>query len=200
MKSDTVSTFPHLFAMKWWDRIPLSSFFECWVLSQLFHSPLSPLSRGSLASLHFLPLHLHIFTIWATRKAQALWSVHKNHIKICCSGKWPQGGSISSCPILVTRTSLIIAKVLSVGCRVHSDKQEKQTAKGRRSLLPTHYPSPSRHIPSPTRVLAWDCCGRMVKWLSRRLEVGRPSPGDVETGWLFRALLTQSMHHFGGKK
>ena len=33
--------FPHLFAMKWWDRMPWSSFFECWVLSQLFHSPLS---------------------------------------------------------------------------------------------------------------------------------------------------------------
>ena len=30
--------FPHLFAMKWWDWIPRSSLFECWVLSQLFHS------------------------------------------------------------------------------------------------------------------------------------------------------------------
>ena len=34
--------FPHLFAMKWWDWMPWprSSFFECWVLNQLFHSPL----------------------------------------------------------------------------------------------------------------------------------------------------------------
>ena len=31
--------FPHLFPMKWWDLMPWSSFFECWVLSQLFHSP-----------------------------------------------------------------------------------------------------------------------------------------------------------------
>ena len=38
---------PHLFAMKWWDQMPWSLFFECWVLSQLFHSPLSPSSRGS---------------------------------------------------------------------------------------------------------------------------------------------------------
>ena len=38
----------HLFAMKWWDWMPWSSSFECWVLSQLFHSPFSPLSRGSL--------------------------------------------------------------------------------------------------------------------------------------------------------
>ena len=30
--------------------------FECWVLSQLFHSPLSLLSRGSLVPFHFLPL------------------------------------------------------------------------------------------------------------------------------------------------
>ena len=29
--------------------------FECWVLSQLFHSPLSLSSRGSLVPLHFLP-------------------------------------------------------------------------------------------------------------------------------------------------
>ena len=28
--------FPHLFALKWWDRNPWSSFSECWVLSQLF--------------------------------------------------------------------------------------------------------------------------------------------------------------------
>ena len=34
--------FPHLFPMKWWDQMPWSSFFEHWVLSQLFHSPLSP--------------------------------------------------------------------------------------------------------------------------------------------------------------
>ena len=42
--------FPHLFAMKWRDQMPWSSFFECWVLSQLFHSPLSLLSRDSLGT------------------------------------------------------------------------------------------------------------------------------------------------------
>ena len=31
--------FPHLFAMRWWDRMSQSLFSECWVLSQLFHSP-----------------------------------------------------------------------------------------------------------------------------------------------------------------
>ena len=53
---------PHLIAMKWWDQMP-SQFFEYRVLSQLFHSPLSLLSRGSLGPLCFLPLgwyHQHI--------------------------------------------------------------------------------------------------------------------------------------------
>ena len=45
--------FPHLSAVKWWDWMPWSSFFECWVLSQLFHSSLLLSSRGSLAPLHF---------------------------------------------------------------------------------------------------------------------------------------------------
>ena len=55
IKSDTVSTVSHLFAMKWWDQMPWSSFSECWALSQLFHSPLSLSSRGFWVPLHFLP-------------------------------------------------------------------------------------------------------------------------------------------------
>ena len=46
--------FPHLFAMKWWDQIAWASFFEFWVLSQLFHSPLSPSLRDSSVPLCFL--------------------------------------------------------------------------------------------------------------------------------------------------
>ena len=46
--------FPHLFAIKWWDQMPGSSFSECWGLSQLFHSPLSLSSRGFSVPLHFL--------------------------------------------------------------------------------------------------------------------------------------------------
>ena len=40
---------------------------ECWVLSQLFHSPLSPSSRGSLVPLHIQLLewyHLYIWDCW----------------------------------------------------------------------------------------------------------------------------------------
>ena len=53
IKSVTIPLFPHLFAVKWWDWMPWSLFFEFWVLSQLFHSPLSPISRGSLDPLCF---------------------------------------------------------------------------------------------------------------------------------------------------
>ena len=52
IKSLTVS--PSI-AMKWWGQMPWCLFFEYWVLSQLFHSPLSLSSRGSLVTLHFLP-------------------------------------------------------------------------------------------------------------------------------------------------
>ena len=64
IKSDTVSTIPHLFAIKWWDQMPWSLFSECWALGQFFHSPLSLSSRGFLVPLHFLPqgwCHLHIW-------------------------------------------------------------------------------------------------------------------------------------------
>ena len=50
------SPHPHPFAMKWWDWMPWSSFSECWALSQIFHSPLSLSSRGSLVLLQLLIL------------------------------------------------------------------------------------------------------------------------------------------------
>ena len=49
--------FPSLFAMKWWDWITWPDarifFFKCWVLSQVFHSPLSLSSKDSLVLLLF---------------------------------------------------------------------------------------------------------------------------------------------------
>ena len=50
-KMSLLPLFLLLFAMKWWDQIPWSLFFECWALSHLFHSPLSPSSEGSLIPL-----------------------------------------------------------------------------------------------------------------------------------------------------
>ena len=56
------------FCLPWSDRTGCDDlhFFECWVLSQIFHSPLSPSSMGSLVPLYFLPLewYLHIWGCW----------------------------------------------------------------------------------------------------------------------------------------
>ena len=43
--------FLHLLAMKWWNQMPWSSFFECWVLSQLFHSSFTFIKRLFSSSL-----------------------------------------------------------------------------------------------------------------------------------------------------
>ena len=57
-------------------------FFECWVLNQLFHSPLSPSSRGSLVPLHFWPFssvqllsHVWLFANPWTAACQASLSI-----------------------------------------------------------------------------------------------------------------------------
>ena len=51
-KTKSVTVFiVSLFAMKWCDQMPWSSFFECWVLSQLFHSSLSLIKRHFSSSL-----------------------------------------------------------------------------------------------------------------------------------------------------
>ena len=66
IKSVIVSTppQPHLFALKWWDCMPWSLFLECWVFHQLFHSPLSTWSGGSLAPFCSLPLGWYHLCIW----------------------------------------------------------------------------------------------------------------------------------------
>ena len=67
MKSVTVSTVsPSI----WHEVIGLDAMilvFECWVLSQFFHSRFSFSSRGSLVPLHFPPLawcYLNIWSYW----------------------------------------------------------------------------------------------------------------------------------------
>ena len=42
IKSVTVSIVSPSIWMMWWDQMPWSLYFECWVLSQLFYSPVSP--------------------------------------------------------------------------------------------------------------------------------------------------------------
>ena len=67
IKCVTVSTFPPSVCQEVMGPDAMILFIECWVLSQLFYSSLSPSSRGSLVPLHFLPLewgHLHIWGYW----------------------------------------------------------------------------------------------------------------------------------------
>ena len=79
-------TVSYLFAIKWWEQMSWSLFFECWVSSQLFHSPLSPSSRGCLVSLCFLPLgwcHRHIWSYWYFSLAilSPTWTMQRNRGK-----------------------------------------------------------------------------------------------------------------------
>ena len=55
-KSVTVSTFSPSICHREMGPDVMILVFECWVLSQIFHSPLSPSSSGSLVPLHSLLL------------------------------------------------------------------------------------------------------------------------------------------------
>ena len=96
IKSLTVSIVSHLFAMKWWDRMPWSLIFESWVLSQLFHSPLSPSSRGSFSpiyTLFFISTTIYYVLIVMLRAYEHIavttfLTLHKNnelHCTLTCS-------------------------------------------------------------------------------------------------------------------
>ena len=65
MKSDTVYTFSPSICHE--VMRPYATILVYWVLSQLFHCPLSPSSRDSLVPLHFLPLgwcYLHVLLLF----------------------------------------------------------------------------------------------------------------------------------------
>ena len=64
IKSVTVSIVSQSIAMKCWDQMPSSLCFECWVLSQLSHFPLSLSSGGSLVPLCFLTKGWSYLPIW----------------------------------------------------------------------------------------------------------------------------------------
>ena len=69
--------------MKWWDQMPWSLFSECWALSQLFHSPLLPSSRGSLVlnifrrkTWHYLvPEFLSKVQLYKMHGRSPIWSI-----------------------------------------------------------------------------------------------------------------------------
>ena len=74
--------------LNWWDWMPWSSFFECWVLSQLFYSPLSPSSRSSLVPFWSLVPPLCKWIKW--------FKSSPSQVKICKMSKRPSSGSQKS--------------------------------------------------------------------------------------------------------
>ena len=59
--------------------------FECRVLIQFFHSPVSPSSRRSLVALHFLPLVWYCLRIWGCWYFSLLWFIQPDisHDVLC---------------------------------------------------------------------------------------------------------------------
>ena len=94
--------------------------FWSWVLSQLFHSPPSPSSRGSWVLLHFLPLEwcqLHIWGYWYFSQQSwfqlessslafcVMYSAYKlnnqtDNIQPCCTPFPILNQSVVPCPVL----------------------------------------------------------------------------------------------------
>ena len=104
------------FAMKWWDQMPWSSFFECWALSQISLSPLSFSSRDFLVSLCFchkggvicilrLLIFLPAILIPACASFRMMYSAYKlnkqgDNIPPWCTPFPILSQSIVPCPIL----------------------------------------------------------------------------------------------------
>ena len=105
--------------MKWWDQMPWSAFFECWVLSQLFQSPLSLSSRGYLLSFSairvissaYLRLLIFLLAIFIPACASSsltfhmMYSVQKlnkqgDNIQLWCTAFPIWNQSVVPCPVL----------------------------------------------------------------------------------------------------
>ena len=89
-KSVTVSIFPPPICHEEIGQDAMILVFECWVLGQPFHSPLSPSSRGFLVHLCLLPLewyHLHIWNYWyfSCNVDSSLWFIQPriSHDVLC---------------------------------------------------------------------------------------------------------------------
>ena len=97
IKPYTASVFPLLFAMKWWDRMPWSQFFECWVSSQLFtllFQPHQKLFSSSLFSairvVSYAYLRLLIFLSVVLISACDFIQPSILHNVLCIEVKWTE--------------------------------------------------------------------------------------------------------------
>ena len=120
IKSVTVFTFSPSICHEVMGLDAMILVFWSWVLSQLFHSPPSPSSRGSWVPLHFLPLewcHLHIWGYWYFSQQSwfqlespslafcVMYSAYKlnnqtDNIQPCCTPFPILNQSVVPCPVL----------------------------------------------------------------------------------------------------
>ena len=72
--------------------------------------------------------------------ALGILSLHEQWFHSCCYGKWPQGGSMSLCPALVTAGPRALGKVLFLDCQEWKVPEEAPKGCVPFSFLP--YPCP----------------------------------------------------------
>ena len=123
IKSVSVSTFFLSIFREVMGQDAMILVFKCWVLSQLFPSPLWLLSRGSLVPLHFLPLewyHLHNWGCWCFLWQSWFQPVNHPtpacHMMYCAYKLNKQGDSVQPCwtPFPIWNQSVVLCPVLTV--------------------------------------------------------------------------------------
>ena len=160
-----------LFVMKWGDWIPWSLFIECWISRQLFHSPLSPSSRGSLVPFHFLPLNWYIcisevVDISPHNLDSSLWFIQLSisHDALCML---TAAKALQSCPTLCNSIDgsppgsalpgILQARTLK-GCHFLLQCMKSEKWKWSRSVVSD---SMRPHRQQPTKLLCpWDFPGK----------------------------------------
>ena len=108
--------------------------FECWVLSQLFHSPLSPSSRGSWVPLHFLLLgwcHLHIwgYSYFSTILIPACESSSLTFCRMHTAYELNKQGDNYSLAVLLSNLELVHCSMSSSNCFLIGVQISQQTVK-----------------------------------------------------------------------
>ena len=87
-------------------------------------------------------------------QALGILSAHEQWFQSCCYGKWPQGGSMSFCPTVVTEGTRALGKVWFLDCQNGRCQKKNLRLVYRSSSFLTASPG---HIPVPATPL-WGGC------------------------------------------
>ena len=105
-------------------------------------------------------------------------STHVQRFQSCCSGKWPQGISVSLCPSPVTGGSRALAKVLFLDCQLEWNVLEETPKACVPFFLPS-FPLCPGHIPAPAAQLSGG--GSHHRWGDPKEGSWRWEPHHLET-------------------